>query len=484
MCANVLAQQGMSNSQVQSFGSAQGSGQMLGQAQDDIFNQAEAKKDLKLKAKTIGLRTVLSMGLNKNVDQKVRNYLNEKIELDWDDSFESFWFPDVNLTLNSGTQLVETLRRSSSVDTTSGKVPTGSLSLDLGNYTVFNWGRDYLEYVNSKSTYQRNKQKLNEQRRQLRFNLISQYFNLVKTKNIQRWRREQLRHTSFIHRLARQKLALKKITSQEYYQTRAEYLRAQTLFQESQASSIEEDESLAQLIGDNLETTYKPREDLKFIVINTSREESLRMALRQSPDYRDAKVDIENSNRSFQKSIKDNMPLPKFNLNLGAYKTSFSKSGRHTEYEGSNGGRDVEVVASINLTWNIVGNGGLFNSRDRKRAYLNKRMAEEKFFNTKRAINVTIRTIYRRMRFLERKSEVSDVQLKNAQSAFDYTLDNYISGKTNFANLKIALERTIEAYINYETAKYDHLVLKLELANLMGLEDFPGSNFENLAQRT
>lgn len=474
--------QGLGQSQIQSYGGP--SNMMLGQSKDDMFNQAEAKKDLKLKAKTIDLRTALATGLNKNVDQRVRNYLFEKIELDWQDDFEQFWFPNIRLEMNSGQQLVETLRRSSSVDTPTGQVPAGELGLVLGDYTLFNWGRDYLEYANNKTTYNREKQKLDEQKRALRFNIIAQYFRLVKFKNIQRWRREQLRHTSFIHRLARQKLALKKISRQEYYQTRAEYLRAQTLFQTAQADSIEQDLAMADLLGDKLETTYKPVEELKFIGINTSKAESLKLALQQSPDYRTANTDMVNANRSYQRVLKENLPLPKLNLNLGAYTTSFNNNGRSTTYESNDGSRDVEIVATLNLTWNIVGEGGLFNQRDRKRAYLEKRMAEEKFYNTKRNINVRIQTLYRRIRFLERKSEVSDVQLKNAQSSFDATLDNYISGRTSFSDLKIALERTIEAYINYESAKFDHLLLKLELSDLMGLEDFPGSNFENLAERT
>lgn len=472
----------LGDTQIQTYGGP--TDQPLAQGKVDIFNEAEAKRDLKLRAKTIDLRTVLAMGLNKNVDQKVRNYLYEKIELDWDDQFESFWFPDINIRLNSGNQLIETIRSSSTVDSTTNTAPAGSVSFELGEYTIFNWGRDYLEYTNNKASYLRNKQVLNEEKRRLRFNIIAQYFRLIMYKNIQRWRREQLRHTSFVHRLARQKLALKKISQQEYFQTRAEYLRAQTLFQQAQADTIEQDTALADLLGDNLETTYKPTEELKFVGINTSADESLKLAIKQSPEFRSAKLEMENSYRSYQKSLKDNLPLPKINVNLGAYKTSFSKNGRFTEYEAYDGSRDVEIVASLNFTWNIVGDGGLFNSRDKKRAYLDKRMAEEKFYNTKRSLNVRIQTIYRRIRFLERKSEVSDIQLKNAQSAFDSTLDNYISGRSSFADLKIALERTIEAYINYEMAKFDHLLLKLELSDLMGLEDFPGSNFENLAEKT
>ncbi|MGK0367915.1 MAG: outer membrane protein TolC, partial [Thermoproteota archaeon] len=316
-----------------------------------------------------------------------------------------------------------------------------------------------------------------------RFTLIAQYFNLVRYKKIKTHRREQLKQTSFIHRLARQKLSMRKISRQEYYQTRAEYLRAQSLYQEAQEESIAQDETLANLLGDDLKSTYKPSEQLKFIGLNTSKKEALTLALRQSATYKQAKSDMENANRTFQKTIKESLPLPEVKLNLGAYKTSFSKGGSYTQFENPNGDRDVEIVASVNLTWNIIGEGGAFNSRHRKRAYLEKRINEEKFFNSKRKIEVGVYTILRRIRFLERKSEVSESQLKNSRNAFDATLDNYMSGKTRFSDLKIALDRSIEAYVNFEDSKYEHLIRKLELAERMGIEDFPGANFENLAQR-
>lgn len=473
--------QGNPAAQVNTFGS-QNNLTVPGKAQE-MFNQAEARIDAKVQAKKIDLRTVLAVGLNKNIDQKVRNFQKEKLDINFDNTFDRFWLPSFKMRLQTSNQRIETLRSSSSLDYQTDKAPAGRFGIEMGEYTVFNWGKDYLEYLNDKNSYKRNKQRLIEQRRILRFALIAQYFRLVKVKQIKNHRREQLRHTSFIHRLARQKLALKRITSQEYYQTRAEYLRAQTLFQEAQEMVIQEDENMANLLGDELNSTYTPLEQLKFVGINTSRSESITLALKQSPGYRQAKVELENAQRSFQKEIRSNLPLPEFKVNLGAYNTYFDKDGRFTEFEAYENGRDVELVASINMTWSIFGDGGFMNSRDRKKSYLDKRIAEEKFFNTKRALEVNIRALYRRIRFLERKSEVSETQLKNARSAFDATLDNYISTKTDFSNLKIALDRTIEAAINYEESKFAHLLLKLELSNQMGLEDFPGSNFENLAER-
>jgi outer membrane protein TolC len=87
------------------------------------------------------------------------------------------------------------------------------------------------------------------------------------------------------------------------------------------------------------------------------------------------------------------------------------------------------------------------------------------------------------LRFLEKKVEISQFQEKNAQTGYDSVLDNYLAGNATYADIKIAIDNLISSQINTENVKYDHLIKKLELADYMGLEDLPGENFEQLAQR-
>jgi len=468
--------------------------QSFGQANTDVVTDAAAEQfkifeaqekniDQNVGAKLIDLRTVLATGLNRNIDQQVREFNREKLDLTWEDDFSRFWFPQVKFNLRTEDQRVQSFRKSNTSLSQTPNVPAGSAGIEFGDYSVFNWGRDYLEYLNNKDTYNRNKLRLSEERRQLKFNLIAQYFNVVRAKKILDYRRQQLRQTSFVHRLARQKLTAGRLSANEYHQTRAEYLRAYSLFQEAQFDSIEQDQALADLVGEKMISAYRPSEELKFVGINTSINESLNLALNQSPTYRDAKLDFENANRSYKKALKENMPLPEIKLRLGAYENEFSRNGSTTQFSAAETSRDVELVASLNLTWTIWGDGGFFNSRVIQRSYLDKRISEVRLINAKRELEVRIHALYRKIRFLERRSEGSDLQMKNAQTAFDSTLDSYISGKAPFPNFKIALDVLIESQVNYENAKFEHLIKKLELADSMGLEDFPGSNFENLAER-
>ncbi len=442
-------------------------------------------KDPAASGRSLDLRSVIEEGFRRNAFQKIREQQREQIELSKTDIFQRFWLPKISLELDSTNHKIDRFRESTKSTKTMGaqQAPTGSLGLVIDEYTLFNWGRDYLQYQNDKQLLNRANQQLLEARRRLKFSLITQYFNMIRTKEIKRIRQEQLRQTSFIHRLARQKLQLRKIRAQEYYQTRSEYLRSQTEYQESMYEVGLQEEEMANLLGDEWRGSYNTNEQLKYVSVNTSLDEALKLAEEQSVDFRNAKLQYDNASRTYEKTLKDNLPLPKFAFNLGTYRTGFDPNGSSYSYQTSPNNRNVELVASIDMKWTLLGEGGVFNSRLNQQSFLNKRIAEINFFNTKRLLEVKVRTIYKTLRYLEQKVDIATFQHKNAQSNYDSVLDNYIEGRAIFSDIKIAIDNLVISHINSENVKYQHLIKKLELADYMGLEDFPGENFEQLAQR-
>jgi outer membrane protein TolC len=439
----------------------------------------------KQQGRVLDLRSVIEEGFRRNPFEQIRDQRREQIELLKTDVFQKFWFPTIGLELNTSNHRVDRFHESSQDSPGMGaqKAPTGSVGIVFDEYTLFNWGRDYLQYLNEKQVLNRGNQQLSEAHRRLKFSLINQYFNLIRFKEILRIKQEQLRQTSFIHRLAREKLQLRKIKTQEYYQTRSEYLRSQTEYQQAQFEVGIEEEKIANLLGDEYQGNYRSFEQLKYVSINTSMEEALRSAQDSSQQYRDAKVAYDVASRTYEKTLKDNLPLPKLAFNLGAYRTGFDSEGQTWNYQTSDNSRNVELVASINMRWTLLGEGGFFNARENQQTYLSKRITEINFFNTRRELEVKVRTIYKTVRFQEQKVEIAQFQYKNAQNNYDSALDNYIGGRTTYADIKLAIDNLVNSSVNSENVKYDHLAKKLELADFMGLEDFPGENFESLATR-
>lgn len=443
------------------------------------------EKDPEKLGRPLDLRSVLEEGFRRNPFQQIRNQQKEQIELLRADLFQSFWLPTVSLELQSSNHKIDRWKESSQSTPGMGaqQAPTGSLGLVIDEYTLFNWGRDYLQYQSEKQTLKRADQQLLEGRRRLKFSLITQYFNMLRLKAIKGILQEQLRQTSFIHRLAREKLQLKKIRAQEYYQTRSEYLRAQTEYQQILYEVGLAEEEMANVLGDEYRGSYRSVEQLKYVSVNTSMDEALKYSQEQSVEYRNAKLAYDNASRSYEKALKDNLPLPKFSFNLGTYRTGFDPEGTSWSYQTTPGNRNIELVAGINMKWTLLGEGGFFNSRINQQAFLTKRITEIGFFNVRRQLDVKVRTIYRNLRYQEQKVEIAEFQRKNSQSNYDSVLDNYIAGRASYADIKLAVDNLVDSQRNSENVKFDHLLKKLELADFMGLEDFPGENFESLATR-
>jgi outer membrane protein TolC len=259
-------------------------------------------------------------------------------------------------------------------------------------------------------------------------------------------------------------------------------LRAQTEYQQALFDVGQEEERLANLMGDDYHPAYRTTEQLKFVTMSTTANEALSEALERSPPYLDAKVQYETASRTYEKTLKENLPLPKFTVGVGTYQQNFGPSG-NSWARSTPTGRNVEMVAAVNMSWTLIGEGGLFNNRINKRAYLDKRIAEIQFYNAKREIEVRLRTLIRTLRFLEQKVTIAEYQDKNARSNFDSTLDNYTAGRTAFPQIKLSLDNWVLSEINSENVKFDHLMKKVEIADWMGMDDLPGENFETLAVR-
>ncbi|MFL5784880.1 MAG: TolC family protein [Bacteriovoracaceae bacterium] len=462
-----------------------------------VFNEQNSRWSTKKRdqkgeeSRNLDLRSVLEEGFRRNPFQQVRGQQKEIIELQKTNLWQSFWLPKLSLSLNTGPERIDRWRTSSQ-DTGSNiggptVAPGGAVTLGFAQYTVFNWGRDYLDYQTNKQTLNRAQIALLEERRRLKFNLISQYFNMIRVKEILRVKEEQLRQTSFVHRFARERLQLRKIRAQEYYQTRSEFLRSQTEYNESMYNVGLEEEKMANTLGDEYRGSYRSVEQLKYVPVNATMEEALKLALEQSVDYRNAKLQYDNASRTYDRTLKDNLPLPKFTVDLGTWQQSVNTGGlggsQWNYYTSSPGYRNIDLSASINATWTIFGDGGFFNSRTQQIAFLNKRIYEISYFNIKRQLEVKVRTIYKTLRYLEKKVEVATFQRKNAQKNYDSVLDNYMGGRGEYSDFKFAVDNLVLSSINEENVKYEHLQRKLELADFMGLEDFPGENFETLAAR-
>lgn len=448
----------------------------------EMYIQEADKFKLTDTFKNLRLNDVIEQGLRKNYQQNIRTQEDQLNEIHYSGAKDAYWLPNLKLSLTTTDQRISTLhsgtRASLNPSTTT---PSGVAGLSLGNYTIFNWGKDYALFLNTKSSYQRNKQIFEESRRELKLDLIGSFFALMATKNIEKIRQDQLRHASFVYRLNKEKITIGKTSKQDYYQSRSEYLIAQNDFHQAKMDSDIADENMAFLIADDIGTKYVLSEYLDYRRLKVTLDDALTSLLKKNPTLLTSQTAMTNSERSYEVALKENMPLPKFTVNLGAYNKRFGTGANSTIYETSGGGNNVELVASINASWDIIGEDGLLNSNKLAISRINKELALKEFEKNKSYTQSLMRQTYKNILSLQNQVSILEARLPSLQKTFDIVLENYLASRTKYIDLHSALADLTSTKILFEKTKLQHLQDKITLAKLAGLEDFPGENFEQLA---
>ena len=451
----------------------------------EVYVQQVEKYKLNEVYKNLHLNDIIEQGLRKNYDQNLRGQRQEINELALSSAKSAFWLPELKITLTTDNQRISKLKSSDRQPLVPNSTsPTGALGLSLGDYTVFNWGKDYALYLNEKSIYDRNTEIYNESKRELKLDLINSFFSLMAAKNIEKIRQDQLRQTSFVYRLSKEKITVGKTSKQDYYQARSEYLKSQNDYHQAKIVSDQADESVAFQIADPVGSKYVINEALEYRQLKIPLEDAIAFAEKNNPTLKTSKVLIDNADREYDVALKENMPLPKFSINLGAYNHRFGPSTNSTRYETYSGGGNVELVASINTTWSLTGRDGFLNSNKLATSRISREIARKEYEKNDHFTQSNIRQIYKTILSLQNQIVILEARLPSLQKTFDTILENYLAGRTKFYDFSMALQDLTTTKIFYEEVKLQHLNQKLTLARLAGLEDFPGENFEQLATRT
>lgn len=461
----------------------------LDEIEKDFINQTDSSsnrslKDLRDITVQISLQDAIEGGLRNNYDEKNRKYQFQLNEIFYQDAHDDFYFPNINLTMaTTSDHHIENFYRDTTTNASSPKTPHGHLGIEIEDYTLFNWGKDYLDYLNAKEEYARTKENLAESKRDLRLKIILSYFELAKTKEIVKIYKKQLSHASFIYRLAKEKLTLRKIKSQEFLEAKSLFLAAHKDYHQALYLSDKSQVNLIQILGEDHHASYNTVNILRYSPLNVTEKESLTSAIKNARALLDAKAQMNIANRSFEKAQKENLPLPKFSVKLGTYRRNFTGGNYSDDYETFAGSKNIEVAASLNMTWRLYGSGGFFNYRKQEGSYYSKKMSELNLEDAKREVNYINRLTHSQIRRLENRYKAVAAQRKNARSVFDQTIDNYISSKTHITNVRQVLEELKTSSVELEETKLSHLSEKLNLAQLMGVDDFAGEKFERLIEQ-
>ena len=448
---------------------------------EDPADSIQTKQDIvPRKPRSLTVEEAIEQGLRKNFAQQYREHTERMLALNWQETRENFWVPQINLELIGAPQRLFRFKK--------GRFPSnngslaGTLALKIEEYTLFNWGKDHLAYLKSQTSFVRDNQTLQDERKALRNRIMIQYSRLNQFQSIQDVLRKQLRRSAFIYRFAREKARLGKLPTQDFSAARSVYLRAQSEYQIGLDESRREDALMALMIVDPPSTQYIPKGTTRYQKLHFPLEKGLEMAKQSNPQIKREQKNVENIEREHKLTIKENYPLPKISINMGAYRHHWESSHSLGRYETHRTNSNLDLVAEIKATWPLSGKGGLFNQRKHQGVRIKIEQAHNRLSQARHQANSSIESHYRAIKSLENQMAVARARRDNAQKNFDLTLENYINHKTRFSAFQQALDEMVQARIHFLKTKHLHFEQKILLAEAIGIEDFPEEIFKRSLQ--
>ena len=220
---------------------------------------------------------------------------------------------------------------------------------------------------------------------------------------------------------------------------------------------------------------------LDFRPLDVPLKESLQLARESSPPIRQAKSELINARRHRTIVRKNNLPLPKISLSLGAWKHRFGSNASQSSFENERGNSSLEMVAVVNASWSLTGEGGMFNSFNRETSVIDQALKEKTLEKTYFHTESIIRSLYDDIYFLEHQMKIAKAHHTASEKSFDTILNDYTDGKIDFTTFKLSLDALIQGKESLENIKTIHLEKKVHLARQTGKDNLVNENFDNLA---
>ena len=141
-----------------------------------------------------------------------------------------------------------------------------------------------------------------------------------------------------------------------------------------------------------------------------------------------------------------------------------------------------ELKGQVLASWPLFGEGGFFNVNKMKASFLKKEKEAAKLtkihFQLESFINRTIQSILT----LEKRFEMMKAKSSNADALLEASLEAYTNSTSRFPDLVFSFREFLSSKEDFQRTLHEHLRQKIVLAELAGVEEFPGESFEALVK--
>jgi outer membrane protein TolC len=422
------------------------------------------------------LGDAIARGIKMNPDLLQQKMTLRSSELSYEDSRDRMYSPNVSLGINStyatkvGHVKGPTNHTSSNIDNYTYQ----ALQLSLGEYTIYNFGRDKLLFDQAKIDWTRTQEVFEESKRAIKFQIIIAFWTLKSALDKLASYDRSVNIAQSILDLQKSRLPIGKSTEADVSSSFVDLMNVKNLRDTAESNVTAATLTLNVMLGDPTGTTYKINEEITFLPIKVTEKILYETYLEQSPDIKNARKEFIKAQMNLELSQKNLLPLPtiKFSgINLTYTPQYYSSTATLNPY-GTN--TNLNVSSSIGLTLPLFGPGGLFGSRIIEGANIQVSLADLTLRNTANRDLQTILQTVRNIRQFETTIENNRQLYTSSISVLESVFKKFVSN-TSVSRLEIrdALAQARDSEIGLSDAILNHLTNKTQLASFIGVDYLP-----------
>ena len=252
---------------------------------------------------------------NRTIQQRRLTF--ETSKLNYFDAWDLMFLPSVNLQLKSTSDFTMgrlpfgTTPASQAGDASAAHgFPAGAISLNLGQYTLFNFWRDQIVYEQAKLNYERERERVGEVERQVRFQIITEYFRLKTEQEKLEAARRSVAISESIVNLVKSRVRIGKATESDVSSSNVDLLTAKSLFNDQERTVTTEQRNLNILLGDPVDSRYLLKSELQYVHLSIGYDDALKIYFDNSPSIKDQRLALKVGDYGLELAEKQRLPLP------------------------------------------------------------------------------------------------------------------------------------------------------------------------------
>lgn len=352
--------------------------------------------------------------------------------------------------------------------------PTSSAYLSLGKYTLFNFFRDWTSYQQAKLDWENAQKQYSESIRTLRVDVTGKFFTYKTRMDQLDAAKRSVDIAEAILALVKSQVRKGEAKDTDVTSASVDLLNAKNAYNKLQVTSKTAFWDLNLVLGDPVDTPYRIKEEIKFVPLKLTLEQSIKIYEENAPSKRNSAITLRKAELSLETAEKSRWPMPKVEfsgIKVGVENTYHGATPTYTN-EGTS--KNMDISASVSITIPLLGTGGFLGGRTIETSRISRDNAEIGYREQLRRDHITIFNAINGIKENELSIEISRQSFNGSQKILDELLSKIGSQTTNRLEIRDAIKSARDSEQSLSESIQGHLAAKLTLAQTIGLDHLPG----------